>query len=105
MTEKTAPFDREAAMLDPATAFRTPEALLARAEIGEDDKIELLRRWEYDARELEVEEEESMPPHDDDLLARIHAALSSLGVTLDLESGPPTKQSGIAAAAVHKSKG
>ena len=102
MTDEPKPFDLETALLYPASAFGTPEALLARSDIDDDTKIELLRRWEYDARELEVEEEESMQAHDDDLLARIHQALRGLGVRLDLESGPPTKQSGISSSALRK---
>ncbi len=102
MTDRSQSFDLDAALLDPASNFETPEALLARADINDETKIELLRRWEYDARELEVEQEESMRSHDDDLLQRIHKVLHALGVSLDLESGPPTKQSGLSASALRK---
>ena len=45
MTDEPKPFDLETALLDPASAFGTPEALLARSDIDDDTKIELLRRW------------------------------------------------------------
>jgi hypothetical protein len=50
----------EKALLDPGLIFKTPEALLANNELSREQKIEILRRWEYDVRELQVAEEESM---------------------------------------------
>ena len=93
MAENQAEF--EAMALDPARAFDDPEAVLSRDDLSPAQKIEILRRWEYDARELEVAEEEGMTGPKDGLLARIHAALASLGAPADLEHEPPTKQGGV----------
>ncbi|WP_206609480.1 hypothetical protein [Thiohalobacter thiocyanaticus] len=56
----------ETARLDPTAVFRTPGELMARIDLSDAQKIELLRRWEYDARELEVAEEENMAGSGDD---------------------------------------
>lgn len=52
--------DVEKALLDPGLVFKTPQELLANDELSREQKIEILRRWEYDARQLQVAEEESM---------------------------------------------
>ena len=38
-----------------------PRAVLARKDLGRDEKVELLRQWEQDLREQMVAEEENMP--------------------------------------------
>ena len=47
----------EKALLDPALAFTTPEQVVTSAELSREQKVELLHRCEYDARELEVRRE------------------------------------------------
>ncbi len=49
--------DVKKAMLDPTMVFKEPKEVVANDELTRDQKIEILRRWEYDARELEVAEE------------------------------------------------
>ncbi len=49
--------DIDKAMLDPTAAFRTPEEVLLREDMTREQKVEVLRRWAYDARNLEVAEE------------------------------------------------
>ncbi|WP_201345635.1 hypothetical protein [Thiohalobacter sp. COW1] len=70
----------ETARLDPTAVFRRPRELMARADLSDAQKIELLRRWEYDARELEIAEEENMPApgESDDLLDEILDCLRQL---------------------------
>ena len=94
------PFDLPTALLDPTALFDTPEAVVARDDLPVAARIEILRRWEYDARELEVAEDEGFAGADEDLLARIHQALHGLGAEIDLETAPPTRQGGVAAAAI-----
>ena len=50
----------EKTLLDPASAFTSPEQVLTSAELSREQKIEILHRWEYDARQMEVAEEENM---------------------------------------------
>jgi hypothetical protein len=80
------------AMLDPTSEFRDPEEVVASGELNRDQKIEILHRWEYDARELEVAEEEAgMAVRRPDMFGRVLQALQTLGVEHDTEHSPPTK--------------
>ena len=51
-TERTTALDMEQALLDPGSVFATPEELLVHDDLSKQQKIELLRRWEYDASGL-----------------------------------------------------
>ena len=84
------------ALIDPASIFPSPEAVLENGDLPDTQKIEILRRWEYDARETQVAEEEGFPAREPSgLLDSIIAALHSLGAGPDLEHTPPTKQGGV----------
>ena len=48
------------ALLDPQDIFRTPDDVLSDRDLTVTQKIEVLRRWEYDASEVSVAEEEGM---------------------------------------------
>lgn len=96
MAKSEIPIDLEKAMLDPTAVFRNPEDVLQRGELTRTQKIEILRRWKYDARALEVAEEENMAgAQPSDVLDRVLSALHALGASPDLEHTPPTKQGGI----------
>jgi hypothetical protein len=97
--EKPASLDMDLAFLDPSSAFSTPEALLSHAGLSKDQKIEILRRWTYDASEIGVAVEEGMPDGESDLLRRIMLALNQL-TGLDMEHVSPTKQHGIPRSAI-----
>jgi hypothetical protein len=49
---------RDAQLPDPQ--LPDPKAVLGDSDLSEEEKIEKLRRWSYDARELEVANEEGM---------------------------------------------
>ncbi len=84
--------DVRQAMLDPTSVFKDPTDVVADENLSRDQKIEILHRWEYDARELEVAEEEAgMAVRRPDMFARVLEALNTLGVELDTEHTPPTK--------------
>ncbi len=82
------------ALLDPAGAYHSPQALLDDDSLEKDQKIAVLRRWAYDANELAVAEEEGMGGGEDSMLQRVLDALHSLGAAPDIEHSPPTKQRG-----------
>jgi hypothetical protein len=92
--------DMDKALLDPGSAFATPEKLLARPDLSNGQKIEILRRWAYDASEACVAAEEGMPGGNGDLLRRILLALERLGASVDVDQVGPTKQHGIPRSAV-----
>lgn len=87
--------DIEKALLDPTSLFRTPQAVIEHPDLTREQKIEILRRWEYDARELEVAEEENMGGDGPDILDEILRALHALGAGIDTEHSPPAKQGGV----------
>jgi hypothetical protein len=87
--------DLAAAMLDPARVFATPEEVVAHPALTRAQKIEILRRWEYDAAELAVAREEGMPGDDESLLHRVLQALDELTGGVDVEHTGPTKQRGL----------
>jgi len=53
-----------------------------------------LRHWEYDARELQVADEENMGGGPADKLDEVSNALHDLDADIDIEHSPPTKQGG-----------
>ena len=79
------------AELDPASVFEAPEDVVTQIGLTRGEKVQILRRWEYDAAELDVAEEEGMGGSDSGLLTRVLAALESLGASGHTAS-PPTKQ-------------
>ncbi|NKB58701.1 MAG: hypothetical protein GKS00_20420 [Alphaproteobacteria bacterium] len=87
--------DFEAAKLDPSAVFSIPEAVLTHPSLSDEQKIELLRRWEYDASELAVAEEEGMTGGESSMLGRVLRALESLTGGFDTEHSPPTKLGGL----------
>lgn len=84
--------DIDQALLDPTSVFRSPEDVLKVKDLTREQKIEILRRWEYDARELEVAADENMIGSNADLLDRVLKSLAELGYEPDPDSDPPTKQ-------------
>ena len=84
--------DLKKAMLNPTMVFKNPKDVVANVELTRDQKIEILRRWEYDARQLEVAEEEAgMAVRRPDMFDRVVQALHALDVKRDMEHTPPTK--------------
>ncbi len=101
--EKPTSVDVEQALFNPGSVFAAPEAVLVHDGLSKQQKIEILRRWEYDATESCVAVEEGMPGGESDLLHRILLALDQLAGSIDVEQIGPTKQHGIPLSAV-KSK-
>ncbi len=86
----------EKAMLNPTLVFRSPEDVLQRDELTRVQKIKILRRWKFDALQLQVAEEENMGgEQSSDILDRVLEALHALNVRPDLEHSPPTKYGGV----------
>ena len=86
--------DIEKALLNPVSVFRTPQEVLEAKDLSRDQKIEILRRWEYDARQLQVAEEENMVGPRINMLDRVINALRRLDAELNLDKSAPTKQGG-----------
>lgn len=82
--------DLECALLDPASSFNAPQDVERSPELSRVQKIEILSRWAYEARELAVAEEEGMGGGGTrNNLDAVAAALNSLVGTVDGEHGAP----------------
>jgi hypothetical protein len=86
----------EKALLNPSTIFKQPRDVVERGDLSRDQKIEILRRWEYDIRELQVADDESMTAKEPSVITLdvVLNALRSLGAPADVEHSAPTKQGG-----------
>jgi len=88
--------DYQKARIDPAAVFSRPVDVVAETRLTRDQKIDILRHWEYDARETLVAVEENMHPEKrTDLLSQVLEALHLLDAGIDTEHAPPTKQGGV----------
>lgn len=73
-------FDVEKAIFNPASVFKKPADVLKEKALTKEQKIEVLQRWEFDAKEREIAEEENMHSSQVDILDDILSALHTLGV-------------------------
>lgn len=83
-----------AALLDPSIVFACPSEVVAADGITSAQKMEILRRWEYDVREEEVAQEENMSGNLPVSLSHILDAINQLGADHGDEHHSPTKQGG-----------
>ena len=70
--------DIEKLILNPRKHFKDPEEVLGMSDLTKDQKIKILKSWEYDSRQLQVAEEENMQGPDDNLLNKVLIALREL---------------------------
>ena len=70
--------DRERARIDPAAVYAAPEEIVAAPDLTRKEKLDLLRRWRYDAIELNVAVDEGMGDESSSLLDRILRAIDGL---------------------------
>ena len=67
------------ALDNPTSVFATPDDVVRSDEVSREEKIQILRRWEYEARLLEVAQEENMMGGSASRLADVLDALHALG--------------------------
>ncbi len=73
-------------MLDPAQAYDKPADVCSDSALDREQKIKVLHRWEYDARQLLVAEAEGMNQGNvDRMLQDVLEALKSLGAESGVE--------------------
>ena len=86
------------AMSDVSREFRHPKAIVAARDLDRQQKVALLKQWEYDLRQLMVASEESMtgdtPGLTAELLRAVRASLADLGGGEDEAQGTPAKAGG-----------
>jgi hypothetical protein len=88
--------DKDKVTKDPALSFKNPQDVVTDPELSRDQKIEILHRWEYDLRELQVLDDESTTAKKPGsvTLDSVLTALRALGAPIDLDHSAPTKQGG-----------
>lgn len=85
--------DLQKALLTPSSVFDTPQEVLD-SNLPKSKKIEILKRWELDARALQRATEENMSGGENSPLDAINDALTAIdpkGKTPDNFSKAPTK--------------
>lgn len=92
------------ALADPASMFETPEAVVDRPGLTTEQKIEILRRWEYHASGEGVALEEGMPGDERGLLRRILLAIGKLAGPLDVDRTGPSKDHALPKSAIKPPK-
>ncbi len=86
------------ALGDVSKTFRTPEAIVAAADLTREQKIDLLKQWETDLRLLMVASEENMtgnaPGRVAEQLRQVLQCLEELGTHPGEGQKAPTKAGG-----------
>jgi hypothetical protein len=77
------------AIINPGSVFANPEDVMSSPDLELDEKIRVLRSWQYDA------EEEGMRGSQNGMLRRILLLLSELNDGDAIESVAPTKHHGM----------
>jgi len=70
--------DFKKALSDPAKTFETPKNIINDDRFTDEQKIEILHSWEFEAKELETAEDESMNESSPDILDEILAAIQQV---------------------------
>lgn len=68
----------EQALLDPSAVYDTPRDVLDDDALSDTQKLEILRRWEVDAREKQVAEGEGMGGGERNELIDVEEAINAL---------------------------
>jgi hypothetical protein len=83
--------DKAKALGSPSSVFKRPSEVVACGELSRDEKTEILKQWELDARLLQVATEEGMGEGERSLLTEVKAAQQKLHVGTLKEKGAPNK--------------
>jgi hypothetical protein len=76
---------------DPGSVYQSPFDVLRDEELDDAQRLEILRSWEQDERELDVAEEEGMAGGELSILTDIFSAISQLNISVTTQEAP-TKQ-------------
>jgi hypothetical protein len=75
----------EQALVNPASVFAKPNEVVFSPAFSRKQKIDMLRRWEYDARMLQLANQESEIDESEELLTEILESLHQLDYWPDLD--------------------
>ncbi|HMB16002.1 MAG TPA: hypothetical protein VKN62_06775 [Pelovirga sp.] len=85
---------RDKSLMNPADVYSEPDQVLQDASLTQEQKMKILKQWEYDARELEVAEEENMEGSAPSMLREVLKAILKLETSDSLEEQAPTTKQG-----------
>ena len=74
------------ALVNPAAVFAKPKEVVFNPALSRKQKIDVLRRWEHDARMLQVATQESKIDKSEELLSEILESLQQLDYWPDLQN-------------------
>lgn len=94
MTTEWSPIEVKRALLDPSRVFDNPMAVVNTQGLADNIKIEILRCWEYDAREMAAAKEEGLRNRTS-TLESVLAALHALGAAPEASHSTPTRQGNV----------
>ncbi|MEQ8196149.1 MAG: hypothetical protein RIB59_16830 [Rhodospirillales bacterium] len=93
-TERKTAFEN--ILRNPAREYGSPSDVLRDDDLSDNQKLQVLQSWEFDARELAVAEDENMTGGEDDKLFLVRQAMNALsdkmGIELANENTIPTGQ-------------
>jgi hypothetical protein len=75
--------DFNRAMLSPDSVFHHPDDVVDDLSLTKQQKLRILEQWEYDAREIQVAEEENMRGDSESMLNRVLDAKHRVELELD----------------------
>lgn len=77
-SNRLTPHDIENAMVNPVLVFDRPTEIVTCTQLSREQKIEMLKKWELDARALQRASDESMTGCETSELDDVNSALSKL---------------------------
>lgn len=80
---------------NPSLYFSSPRQLLAQLNLSDADKLEILKRWEQEARELAVAQDEGMIAESEGRLDEIIAAIEILSPGYHQGASAPNKHANV----------
>jgi hypothetical protein len=87
------PSNFDKALKDPSLVYQTPREVLSDKQLNNTQRLQILKRWEQDQRELDVAQEEGMIGGETSMLDDILEAMKKLNVDIDTPEAP-TKHGG-----------
>jgi hypothetical protein len=75
----------EQALVNPTSVFAKPNEVVSTPVFSRKQKIDVLRRWEYDARMIQMRNQEGKVDESEELLAEILESLHELDYWPDLD--------------------
>lgn len=85
--------DFDKALKDPTLVYHNPDEILSDTRLDDAQRMQILKRWEQDERELDVAQEEGMIGGESSILGEILNAMEKLGVDQN-PTEAPTKHGG-----------